>query len=103
MGSLSDSSNFGARPIDTQRFYGSEPVGQGRWVLLNALGLLWTDDAEALQLWVIPDADRAGANAVRRKLNRAAAAGVTATAAFDTVVAEHGNPPVTTGDLGELI
>ena len=99
MNSLSDPSNFGAKPINTQRFYGSEPVGEGRWVMLDRLGLLWTDDREALQLDVMEGVDNAAANELRRMLNNAAAAGVSASAAFDTVVAERGNPPIRSGSL----
>lgn len=99
MNSLSDPSNFGARPVDTQRFYGSEPAGEGRWVMLDRLGLLWTDDREALQLDVMEGVDNDAANELRRGLNRSAAAGVPASTAFDTVVAERGTTPVKSGDL----
>ncbi|MFI8565772.1 hypothetical protein ACIGGF_04320 [Rhodococcus sp. NPDC078407] len=99
MNSLSDPSNFGAKPIDTQRFYGSEPVGEGRWAMLDGLGLLWTDDRDALQLDVVEGVDGKAANALRRELNRSAAAGMSATTAFNTTVADHGSAPVVEGQL----
>ncbi|MCZ4077854.1 hypothetical protein O1W68_07880 [Rhodococcus sp. H36-A4] len=104
MGSLSDPSDVGATPIGDQRFYGGERVGAGRWATLDDLGLLWTDDADVLQLSSTQaTTDNAAANALRYRLIDACRRGITATTAFDTVVAEHGNPPVTTGDRGELI
>ncbi|MEH6794034.1 MAG: hypothetical protein V7694_07835 [Rhodococcus sp. (in: high G+C Gram-positive bacteria)] len=102
MSSLSDPSNFGAKPLDRQRFYGGERVGTGRWAVLDNLGVLWTDDREALQLGAVEGADAAAANALRYELNGSAARGVSATEAFDTTVAQHGNPAVSSGDLSTL-
>ncbi|WP_032402476.1 hypothetical protein [Rhodococcoides fascians] len=101
MGSLSDSSNFGAEPVDTQRFYGGERVGQGRWAVLDGLGLLWTDDTDALQLSWTEDADDDAAHAACVGLNRLARLGVPATLAFDDLVAEH-SATVESGDLSFL-
>ncbi|WP_027497464.1 hypothetical protein [Rhodococcus sp. JG-3] len=104
MGSLSDPSDVGAAVIGDQRFYGGERVGSGRWAVLDTLGLLWTDDRDALQL-SSTDAttDRAAATALRYGLIDACRRGISASMAFDTTVAEQGNPPVTSGDLSTLI
>lgn len=102
MSSLSDPSNLGATPTDTQRFYGAERVGSGRWATLDGLGLLWTDDAEALQLSWTEGSDRDAANAIRAGLNRLARLGVPATLAFDDLVAEH-SATVESGDLASLL
>lgn len=97
--SLSDPSNFGAKPLDRQRFYGGERVGVGRWAVLDNLGVLWTDDRDALQLGAVEGADAAAANAIRYELNGYAARGVSATEAFDVTVADHGSPPIVEGQL----
>ncbi|KZF00876.1 hypothetical protein A2J03_09835 [Rhodococcus sp. EPR-157] len=104
MGSLSDGSDVGAKPIGDQRFYGGRRVGEGRWAILDTLGLLWTDDVDGLQLSSTEaTTDRDAATDLRYTLIEQCRRGIGATEAFDTAIAEHGNPPVTTGDLGELI
>ncbi|WP_407726241.1 hypothetical protein ACJEDT_13030 [Rhodococcoides fascians] len=103
MGSLSDPSNFGAEPVDplAYRYYGGERIGPGRWALIPGLGMLWTDDASALQLSRIDGADLVAANALRKLLHTLARDGITATAAFDSIVADR-DATVTSGDLSSL-
>lgn len=98
VGSLSDSSNFGARLTASQYYYGDQRVGPGRWVVLDRLGVLWTDDRDALQLARINNVDILDANNLRSALHRYAAANLPATAAFDLVAAEYGST-VQVGDL----
>ncbi|OZC52979.1 hypothetical protein CH289_11915 [Rhodococcus sp. RS1C4] len=101
MGSLEDSSDIGAKPIGDQRFYDGKRAGTGRWATLNGLGVLRTDDKNALQLASTKaTTDNDAANATRYRLIDACRRGIAATTAIDTLVAKHGNPPVTTGDLG---
>nr|WP_141215374.1 hypothetical protein [Rhodococcus sp. 15-649-1-2] len=102
MGSLSDSLNVGATPADTQRFYGAERVGRGRWAILPGLGVLWTDDDDALQLAWIEGSDNDAAYGMYRRLNGLAAAGVPASRAFDDLIAEFPGIPVQSGDLASL-
>lgn len=101
MGSLSDPSNVGATPADTQPFYGAERVGQGRWATLPNLGILWTDDDNALQLAWIKGSDNDAAYLMYRRLNSLAAAGVPASRAFDDLIAEF-EVTVDSGDLASL-
>lgn len=101
MGSLSDSSDFGARPLSDQRYYSGDAVGQGRWAILTDVGVLWTDDNDALQLERISTADQTAAAALRKGLHTFAGSGVPATEAFDRIVNERG-ATVVSGDLADL-
>jgi hypothetical protein len=101
MGSLDDSSDFGAEDTSNQTYFGSTAVGPGRWIRIDGIGVLWTDDADALQLAKIPDADRDRANAVRKGLHRLAAEQITASTAFDNLAVQYGQIPVA-GDLSTL-
>lgn len=100
MGSLSDPNNFGARPVDEQPFYDSTARGQGRWATLDNLGVLWTDDRNALQLSGLAGPDAVEANALRIRLHTLAAERIPATKAFDTITTELGATP-TAGDLAD--
>lgn len=101
MSSLSDPDNFGAQPVGDQRYYGAERVGRGRWAMLPGLGILWTNDTDAIQLSWIPDANQAQANAIRVGLHRLASRGVPARQAFDGLIAEY-DVAVTAGDLSSI-
>lgn len=83
------------------RFFGRSKVGNGRWVTV-ALGVLWTDNADSLQCDYRPDVDSYEMADFQNLLNAYATAELTATEAFDVVVADEGNPPVTSGDLSYL-
>lgn len=101
MGSLSDSQNFGARPVSEQHYYGTVRAGLGRWAILDRVGVLWTDDADALQLARLSTADQDAAYQLRLRLHAFAAASVTATTAFDRVVEEY-SATVLSGDLSRI-
>lgn len=99
MGSLRDSSDFGARP-DDQHFYSSVRAGRGRWSRLP-VGVLWTDDADALQLSRLPGVDQAAAYELRVRLHRYAASNALASTVFDRIVAEY-STTVESGDLTDI-
>ncbi|WP_032384693.1 hypothetical protein [Rhodococcoides fascians] len=99
MGSLRDSSDFGARPAE-QHFYGNIRVGRGRWSRLP-MGVLWTDDDDALQLSRLPGVDQAAAYDLRVRLHGYAAANAPATQVFDRIVAEYATA-VVVGDLADV-
>lgn len=99
MGSLRDSSDFGARP-DDQHFYGNARSGPGRWARLP-VGVLWTDDADALQLSRLPSADQSAAYELRVRLHGYAASEAPATSVFDRIVAEY-SAVVESGDLADV-
>jgi hypothetical protein len=101
MSSLSDPDNFGARPLGDKRYYGAERVGPGRWATLQGLGILWTNDADAVQLSWIPDANQEQANAIRAGLHGLADRGVPARQAFNGLAAEYG-AVIETGDLATI-
>ena len=81
-----------------RRFCGV-PEGEGRWQRLPHLGVLWTDDKEALQLGWLDNADQDAANALACRMVLMAADGVSATAAFDMIVSENRNYLVIQGNL----
>lgn len=101
MSSLSDPSNFGARPVGDQRYYGAERVGPGRWAVLPGIGILWTNDDDAVQLSWVPDADQSQANDIRAILHELARRGIPAKQAFDGLAGEY-DAAVTVGDLATL-
>jgi hypothetical protein len=99
VGSLRDSSDFGARPAE-QRYYGNVRAGIGRWSRLP-VGVLWTDDDDALQLSRLPGADQAAAYELRVRLHGFAAANVPASVAFDRLVSQFATT-VMSGDLADV-
>ena len=83
-----------------RRFCGV-PEGEGRWQRLPHLGVLWTDDKEALQLGWLDDADQDAANALARRMVLMAVDGMTATAAFDLIARENRTYMIMHGDLAD--
>jgi hypothetical protein len=98
---LRDSNDFGAKPVSDQHYYGVVRAGMGRWAVLERLGVLWTDDQDALQLSRLNGADQAAAYQFRLDLHALAAANVPATTAFDRLVTERA-ATVTSGNLADI-
>ncbi|OZC59265.1 hypothetical protein CH276_22730 [Rhodococcus sp. 06-470-2] len=90
-------------PVDTgRRRYTGVRIGTGRWVELPRVGVLWTDDATALQLGERPGADNAKAGALARRLLHLADNGMSATAAFDLIAREHRKQMIQRGNLDDI-
>lgn len=98
MGSLNDGSDFGARRVSQGARYGHVAAGPGRWIRIAGVGVLWTDDADALQLAPLPGSDEIESNSIRRGLHRLAEDGTPAQEAFDMLADRYGLSPVA-GDL----
>ena len=102
MGSLSDPSDVGAEPLGDDRAYAATLAGAGRWASIDDLGVLWTNDSDSLQLKQSESADDAEAFEFRRMLIDYCTVGMTATEAFDVVVADAGGLTVESGSLDRL-
>ena len=91
--------DYPLKDVTVGRRFGGRPEGSGRWQRIPNLGVLWTDDKEALQLGLLKSADHAAANALRWRLIRMALDDMTATDAFDLVARENPECPIVHGDL----
>lgn len=87
--------------VTVGRRFGGRPEGSGRWQRIPHLGVLWTDDKEALQLGWLDDADQDAANALARRMVLMAVDGMTATAAFDVIARENRKHMIMHGDLAD--
>lgn len=83
------------------RRFGGRPEGMGRWQRIPNLGVLWTDDKDALQLGILKSQDNKLANALRRRMVLMAVDGMTATAAFDMIARENRTYMIMHGDLAD--
>lgn len=93
--------DFPLKRVTVGRRFGGIPEGDGRWQRIPHLGVLWTDDKEALQLGILKSQDNKLANALRRRLVLMAADGMTATAAFDLIARENRTHMIIHGDLAD--
>ena len=87
--------------VTVGRRFGGVPEGMGRWQRIPNLGVLWTDDKEALQLGILKSQDNKLANALRRRMVLMAVDGMTATAAFDMIARENRTYMIMHGDLAD--
>ncbi|MGG7100886.1 hypothetical protein [Rhodococcus sp. 24CO] len=87
--------------VTVGRRFGGVPEGKGRWQRIPHLGVLWTDDKEALQLGWLDDADQDVANALARRMVLMAVDGMTAAAAFDVIAGENRKYMIMHGDLAD--
>ncbi len=93
--------DYPLKDVTVGRRFGGRPEGMGRWQRIPNLGVLWTDDKEALQLGWLDDADHSAANALGWRLIRMALDDKTATDAFDLVAHENPQFPIMHGDLAD--
>ena len=93
--------DYPMKNVTVGRRFGRVPEGEGRWQRIPHLGVLWTDDKQALQLGWLDDADQDAANAVARRMVLMAVDGMTATAAFDTIASENQKYLIMHGDLAD--
>lgn len=91
--------DYPLRDVTVGRRFGGRPEGMGRWQRIPNLGVLWTDDKEALQLGWLDDSDRPAANALAWRLIRMALDDMTATDAFNLAAHENPQYPIVHGDL----
>ena len=87
--------------VTVGRRFDGVPEGEGRWQRIPQLGVLWTDDKQALQLGWLDDSDQDAANAVARRMVLMAVDGMTATSAFDTIASENQKYLIMHGDLAD--
>lgn len=87
--------------VTVGRRFGGRPEGMGRWQRIPHLGVLWTDDKEALQLGWLDSQNDEPANALRRRMVLMAVDGMTATAAFDLIARENRKYMIMHGDLAD--
>lgn len=87
--------------VTVGRRFDGVPEGEGRWQRISHLGVLWTDDKQALQLGWLDDADQGAANALARRMVLMAVDGMTASAAFDMIASENPKYLVMHGDLAD--
>lgn len=91
--------DYPLKDVTVGRRFGGRPEGMGRWQRIPNLGVLWTDDKDALQLGILKSQDNKLANALRRRMVLMAVDGMTATAAFDLVARENPECSIVHGDL----
>ncbi|UGQ55346.1 hypothetical protein LRL17_30505 (plasmid) [Rhodococcus qingshengii] len=93
--------DYPLKDVTVGRRFGGLPEGKGRWQRISHLGVLWTDDKEALQLGILKSQDNELANALRRRMVMMAVDGMAATAAFDVIASENGKYMIVHGDLAD--
>ncbi|MBH5146342.1 hypothetical protein [Rhodococcus erythropolis] len=93
--------DYPLKRVTVGRRFGGRPEGMGRWQRIPNLGVLWTDDKEALQLGILKSQDNKLANALRRRMVLMAVDGMTATAAFDLIARENRTYMIMHGDLAD--
>ncbi|MFD6515401.1 hypothetical protein [Rhodococcus sp. NPDC060176] len=93
--------DYPMKDVTVGRRFGGMPEGEGRWQRIPHLGVLWTDDKEALQLGWLDDADQDAANALARRMVLMAVEGMSATAAFDMIASENQKYLIMHGDLAD--
>ncbi|MEI4741676.1 hypothetical protein [Rhodococcus erythropolis] len=93
--------DYPLKDVTVGRRFGGVPEGKGRWQRIPHLGVLWTDDKQALQLGWLDNADQDAANALARRMILMAVDGMTATAAFDMIASGNQKYLVMHGDLAD--
>lgn len=93
--------DYPLKDVTVGRRFGGAPRGEGRWQRIPHLGVLWTDDKQALQLGILKSQDNELANALRRRMVLMAVDGMTATVAFDVIASENRKYMIMHGDLGD--
>lgn len=93
--------DYPLKNVTVGRRFDGVPEGEGRWQQIPHLGVLWTDDKQALQLGWLDDADQDAANALARRMVLMAVDGMTATAAFDEIASENPKYMIMHGDLAD--
>ncbi|MFK4362792.1 MULTISPECIES: hypothetical protein [Rhodococcus] len=93
--------DYPLKNVTVGRRFDGVPEGEGRWQRIPHLGVLWTDDKQALQLGWLDNADQDAANALARRMVLMAVDGMTATAAFDMIASENQKYLIMHGDLAD--
>lgn len=91
--------------VDAGRRYTGPRTGDGRWAVIDGVGVVWTNNVDGASIGPLPSwvrDDNAANSIARRFKDLASNTDLTAGQAFDVILSDYRSVEIQSGDIGAL-